>query len=90
MDRSFRIYLWLAFGITWGVGGLGLLAGAYRPDAAAAASRVLSSMLFGVSPTDRLTFLGIAALLIIVSLLAGAVPARRAAKTDPIQTLRDE
>jgi len=29
MDRAFRIYLWLAFGITWGAGGLGLLAGAF-------------------------------------------------------------
>lgn len=41
MDRPFRIYLWLAFGITWGFGGLGLLAGAYRPDAAFSASRAL-------------------------------------------------
>jgi hypothetical protein len=40
-DRPFRIYLLLAFGITWGFGGLGLLAGAYRPDAALSASRAL-------------------------------------------------
>ncbi len=39
MDRPLRIYLWLAFGITWGFGGLGLLTGAYRPDAAYAPSR---------------------------------------------------
>jgi membrane protease YdiL (CAAX protease family) len=41
MDRPLRIYLWLAFGITWGFGGLGLLAGAYRPDGASSSSRVL-------------------------------------------------
>lgn len=41
MDRPLRIYLWLAFGITWGVGGLGLLAGAYQPDAASSGSRPL-------------------------------------------------
>jgi hypothetical protein len=41
MDRPLRIYLRLAFGITWGVGGLGLLAGAYQPEAASSASRAL-------------------------------------------------
>ncbi len=34
MDRPLRIYLWLAFGITWGAGGLALLAGAFRPGVA--------------------------------------------------------
>jgi uncharacterized protein len=34
MDRPLRVYLWLAFGITWGAGGLALLAGAIRPGAA--------------------------------------------------------
>jgi membrane protease YdiL (CAAX protease family) len=41
MDRPFRIYLWLAFGITWGFGGLALLSGAYRPGAAFSAARAL-------------------------------------------------
>ena len=41
MDRPLRIYLWLAFGITWGFGGLGLLAGAYQPEAASSVSRAL-------------------------------------------------
>jgi len=35
MTRPLRIYFWLAFGFTWGVGGLGLLVGAFRPDAVA-------------------------------------------------------
>lgn len=39
MDRPLRIYLCLAFGITWGAGGLGLLAGAYQPEAASSPSR---------------------------------------------------
>ena len=34
MDRSLRIYLWLAFGITWGVGGLALITGEIRPGGA--------------------------------------------------------
>ena len=34
MDRPLRIYLWLAFGITWGVGGLALLTGNIRPSGA--------------------------------------------------------
>ncbi len=41
MDPPLRIYLWLAFGITWGFGGLGLLAGAYQPGAASSPSRAL-------------------------------------------------
>jgi hypothetical protein len=41
VDRTFRIYLWLAFGITWGAGGLGLLVGALRPDFAFSSSQPL-------------------------------------------------
>lgn len=41
MDRPLRIYLWLAFGITWGFGGLALIAGAYQPGAASSPSRAL-------------------------------------------------
>ena len=57
---------------------------------AAAASRVLASMLFGVSPTDPLTFACIAALLLGVALAASTIPARRASAVDPITTLRSE
>ena len=58
--------------------------------AGTAASRALSAFLFGVSPTDGPTFLGIAALLLLVALAASAVPALRAARLDPSQTLRVE
>jgi len=58
--------------------------------AALALTRVLSGLLFGVSPTDPLTFAGIAALLVGVALLAVAVPAARASRIDPAIALRHE
>jgi putative ABC transport system permease protein len=58
--------------------------------ASLAATRLLSSMLFEVSPSDAQTFLIVAALLMAVVLLASYVPARRAAKVDPMVALRYE
>jgi putative ABC transport system permease protein len=58
--------------------------------AALAASRLLSSMLFAVSPKDPETFLAVAFLLISVALAACYIPARRAAKVDPMVALRYE
>jgi len=58
--------------------------------AALGASRVLSSQLFGVSPTDPLTIAAVVATLIGVALAASAVPARRAAAVDPTRALQSE
>jgi putative ABC transport system permease protein len=65
--------------------GLGLgLAGAF------AATRAFSKLLFGVSPTDPVTFAAVAALLFAIGMLASFLPARRASMVDPMVALRSE
>ena len=72
--------------------GLGLtVAGALIGVAVAAATtHLLRAMLFQISPTDPLVFVGVPVAFAAVSLLASWLPARRAASVDPMIALRDE
>lgn len=58
--------------------------------AGSVATRVLTDMLFGVTPRDPLTFIGVSALLLLVAFLACYIPARRATRIDPVVALRYE
>ncbi len=79
------VWLVLGQGLALACIGLGLgMAGSV------AATRLLRSMLFQVRPNDPLVYLAVALMLGVVTLVAGYVPARRAAKIDPVLALRQE
>ena len=67
--------------------GMGIVVGLLL---AVAASRVLTALLFGTSPTDATTFIGVATLLVVVAAGASLVPAVRASRVAPLKALRDE
>jgi len=83
--RADVLHLVVRQGMTMTLIGLAIgLAGAI------ALSRLMTSMLFGVSTTDPLTFTGVSVVLLAVALLACLIPARRATRVDPIVALRNE
>jgi len=83
--RGDVLWLILSHGIKMTIIGIAIgLAGAFG------LTRLLSSLLFGVSATDPLTFGGAAILLILIGLLACYMPARRAMRVDPMVALRYE
>ncbi len=57
---------------------------------ALATARIVSTFLFGLAPGDPLTLIGATVVLVVTALLAGYLPARRAAATDPVRALRME
>jgi ABC-type antimicrobial peptide transport system permease subunit len=75
----------LGYGIR--LAGIGLAIGI---PIAAAASRLLGSLLYGVSPTDPLVFVAVSVTLMAVATAACYMPARRAMRLDPLQALRNE
>jgi len=74
-----RYGLWLA--------GIGAAVGLV---AAAGLTRLMSSLLFGVTGLDPVTYAAVSALLIVAAVLASYLPARRAIAVDPVQALRAE
>jgi putative ABC transport system permease protein len=69
---------WVVFGVIIGCA------------AAFGVARLLTTMLFGVTPTDPVTFVGVSVFLLIVAFLASYLPARRAMHVDPLVALRYE
>jgi putative ABC transport system permease protein len=53
-------------------------------------SRLMTSLLYGVAPTDPITFAAVSALLVVVALAASYIPARRAMRVEPMVALRHE
>ena len=79
--------VWMVLGEGLWLTGAGVALGL---AAAGAATRVLGSLLFGISPIDASTFLVVTIGLVAVALVASYLPARRAAKVDPMVALRAE
>ena len=82
-----RVVLGLVIGHGMKVASIGVAGGLVG---AFFASKLLQRLLYGVSPTDGATFAGVSALLLGVAFLASYLPARRAARLDPVLALRGD
>jgi ABC-type antimicrobial peptide transport system permease subunit len=63
--------------------GIGIVAGLLL-------TRLMRTLLFGISPGDSMTFVSVAAFLLLIAIAACIIPARRATRVDPIVALRHE
>jgi ABC-type antimicrobial peptide transport system permease subunit len=63
---------------------------AFGLGAAVGLTRLMKSLLFGISPLDPVTYAGVAAVLVAAAALASYFPARRATAVDPVEALRAE
>lgn len=75
-------------GVIWKTLRLALIGIAVGMVAAFGVSSLIASLLFGTTPTDPITFLGMTGLLMMVAFIAGYIPARRASRIDPMIALR--
>jgi predicted permease len=82
-----RQVLRIVLGETLALAGLGIVCGL---PVALAATRLLAGFLYGVKPGDATVLLGSVSFLVLTAVIAGYIPARRAARIDPVVTLRDE
>jgi putative ABC transport system permease protein len=69
---------------------LTVIGGAVGVTVALGAMQLLRSLLFGVAPTDAITFVAVSLLFLLVALVASWLPARRAALIDPVTAMRSE
>ena len=83
--REDMLWMVMRMGLQWLVGGLalGLLA-------SVAATRIIASQIWSVSPQDPTTLIGVVVILVLVGLAACYVPARRATIVDPMIALKCE
>jgi predicted permease len=79
--------LWIVLRETLALALFGIIIGI---PSALAATRLITSMLFGLSPNDLPTIMSVSLLLLLVALFAGYLPARRASSIDPMDALRAE